>query len=84
MKISFKIFPSDFLLKVEYLSNWVQKSPVLTLVDILEVYDLMEAYDEDDDLDELDDKVSDVYVQFLLLSIMIRKSECVHCSAIPH
>ena len=58
-KMSFNIFPNVLLLKVENLSNWVQKSPVLTLVDILEVYDLIEAYEDDDDLDEFDDKVSD-------------------------
>ena len=57
--MSFNIFPNVLLLKVENLSNWVQNSPVLTLVDILEVYDLMEAYDDVDDLDELDDKVSE-------------------------
>ena len=59
MKISFKIFPNVLVLKVEYLSNWDQNSPVLTPVDILEVYDLIEAYEDDDDLDEFDDKVSD-------------------------
>merc|ERR1712173_292496 len=33
-KMSFNIFPNVFLLTAEYLSNWVQNSPVFTLVDI--------------------------------------------------
>ena len=62
LNISFRIIPSERLFNEEYLSNWIQKSPDLIPVDILDVYDFIEAYDADDDPDlteEFEDSVDD-------------------------
>ena len=62
LNISVKNPPNVHLFNEEYLSNWIQNSPDLTLVEILDVNDFIESDDVDDDLDvtdEFDDSVED-------------------------